>query len=215
MTYSILRSVTDRIGHDRLHHHLASILLTLECLVETGEKQGRPPKPDRLALPSQIMDMQVLIPLDGFMGPALLGNAPQEIQIDFATGGPRNVPAPESKARILNGLMTNLLCAQFVLFISEHWEWIRTKYGHDYTRWPATLDFARVVRNAASHGGCLEFQNPRAKPVTWRGTTYDPIMNGKKVIGPDLWVPDLLILMVDVSDILDDGGAEVTSPIWP
>lgn len=161
------------------------------------------------------MDVQVLVPVDGFMERALLGNAPQEIQIDFASGGPRKPPADESKTRILNGLMTNLLSAQFVLFISEHWEWMRAKYGHDYTGWPATLDFARVVRNAASHGGCLEFQNLRAKQVTWRGTTYGPAMNGKKVIGPDLWVPDLLTLMVDVGDILDSDGAPVTSPIWP
>lgn len=149
------------------------------------------------------------------MAGALVGDAPQEITVEFARGFPRRTPTQERKARVLNGLMTNLLSAQFVLFMAEHWNWLRANHGHDYTKWPVPLNFARVIRNAASHGGRLEFQNHQAAPVSWRGITYDPGMNGKKVIGPELWVPDLLLLMTEVGDVLDRDGAPVTSPIVP
>lgn len=203
MTSRVIKVVTARAGRDRLHGHLTNILLTVQCLVEAAQGRGRPSKPDALALPSPTLDLQAVIPLNDMMALALQGDAPDALTIEFTAGLPRGYVAPERQARVLNGLMTSLISAQFVLFMAEGRDAIAARWGEDHSKWPSTLSFARIIRNAAAHGGALYFTNPSAAPVTWRTVTYGPSMNGRRILGTELWVPDLLMLMAEVQDELD------------
>jgi hypothetical protein len=75
---------------------------------------------------------------------------------------------------------------------------IEAKHGKDITRWPADWNFGRIVRNSVAHNNEVFFTNPHAAPVTWRGLTYAPADNGRKVLHVDLWHADLIYLMRDL-----------------
>jgi hypothetical protein len=62
---------------------------------------------------------------------------------------------------------------------------IKTRYG-GIERWPAAWNFARVVRNSAAHNNEVYFRNDNADLVTWRGLTYAPADNERKVLYVDL-----------------------------
>jgi hypothetical protein len=75
---------------------------------------------------------------------------------------------------------------------------IEAKYSTDTTRWPGDWNFGRIVRNSFAHRDEVRFNNPKAVPVTWRGLTYAPADNGRKVLHVDLWPADLIYLMMDL-----------------
>jgi hypothetical protein len=66
--------------------------------------------------------------------------------------------------------------------------------------WPADWNFAWSVRKAVAHKNEVYFRKQKhaAAPVTWRGLTYAPADNGKKVLHEDLWPADLIYLMMDL-----------------
>lgn len=86
----------------------------------------------------------------------------------------------------------------FVNYFERHRPEIERIYGNDTNNWPNEWDFARVVRNSVSHNGCVNFRNLSASPVSWRGLTYSPSENGRKVLFDDLWFGDLIYLMMDM-----------------
>jgi hypothetical protein len=73
------------------------------------------------------------------------------------------------------------------------------KYGGDVTKWPAVLNFARVVRNSFAHGNRIHFQNPNAAPVSWRSIRYAPTDNGRAVLYNDMGLADFIVLFEEVS----------------
>ncbi len=75
---------------------------------------------------------------------------------------------------------------------------IEVKYSQDPTHWPTEWNFARIVRNSVAHKNGVFFQNPKGVPGTWRGLTYSPADNGRKVLNGDLWAADLIYLMTDL-----------------
>jgi hypothetical protein len=79
---------------------------------------------------------------------------------------------------------------------------IAAKHGGDTTLWPADWNFARIVRNSVAHKNEVFFNNLHAAPVTWRGLTYSPADNGRKVLNGDLWAADLIYLMTDLDAYL-------------
>jgi hypothetical protein len=74
---------------------------------------------------------------------------------------------------------------------------IQARYGKT-PRWPADWNFARIVRNSVVHNNEVFFHDLAASPVTWRGLTYAPADNGRKVLPEDLWAADLIYLMMDL-----------------
>jgi hypothetical protein len=95
----------------------------------------------------------------------------------------------------------------FISFFERYNVWLRETYG-DGVNWHPTLNFARVVRNSAAHGG-INFRNPGAPSVSWKQFTYGPSDNGRQVIGPDLSLGEMLALMFECSDELDALNAPV------
>jgi hypothetical protein len=88
--------------------------------------------------------------------------------------------------------------SMFVNYFERERPQIEAKYGVDTTCWPADWNFARIVRNSVAHKNEVFFRNPAAAPVTWRGLTYSPPGNGRKVLNGDLWAADLIYLMTDL-----------------
>lgn len=74
--------------------------------------------------------------------------------------------------------------------------------------WHPTLNFCRVVRNAAAHGS-INFRNPRAPSVVWRGLSFGPADNGRQIIGGELRVGDIIGPMFEANEELDRMGAPI------
>ncbi len=99
--------------------------------------------------------------------------------------------------------------AVFLAYFERYNEWLDENLGTDaHVNWPMTLNFARVVRNAASHGK-INIRNPRAPPVTWRGLAYAQADNGKQDFGEDLYTGDIIQLMLQTGDELDALGVPI------
>ena len=76
------------------------------------------------------------------------------------------------------------------------------RFGSDVSRWPASLNFARVMRNSFAHGNRIHFVNPNAPPVSWRTIRYCPSDNGRVVLYMDMALADFIVLIEDVSSEL-------------
>jgi hypothetical protein len=59
--------------------------------------------------------------------------------------------------------------------------------------WPPVWNFARVVRNAMSHGGKVRITD--GAEVRWQRLSYTQADNGKRIINTDIWPADLFMLV--------------------
>ncbi|MCG6207645.1 hypothetical protein LPW26_23615 [Rhodopseudomonas sp. HC1] len=87
-------------------------------------------------------------------------------------------------------------------YYERHLDEIKAHYGKAPADWPSIWNFARVVRNAMSHGGHLNFENPKASSVSWGGLTYSPSDNGRLILHTDIWPGDLYYLLRDMENSL-------------
>ncbi|OLF81480.1 hypothetical protein AWH62_02075 [Maricaulis sp. W15] len=164
---------------------------------------------DYLAVVSNRFPMQLRVPMSGPVEAALM-----EIpisRIDLAIEA--STPAPTYKIWTsgYQSLVRHLIAPLFVDFYEQHLPWIEANLGgRDGSKWPAVLDFARVIRNACSHGGKLTFKNSTSRSVNWRGITYSPADHDKLVVCADLSLADIIALVFDISDELDARGCPQT-----
>ena len=114
-----------------------------------------------------------------------------------------NVPKSHYFVKLFNTVGATV----FASFYEVHKEWIRTTYTGDARKWPAILNFGRIVRNSISHSGKLHFEGKTPVAGTWHHFNYGPANQGHKVIGGDLHYPELLILMIEMSHELDRLGS--------
>ena len=66
--------------------------------------------------------------------------------------------------------------------------------------WPEVWQFARIVRNALSHGNKINIHDGYS--ATWNGLTYSEVQNGQTVINADLFPGDLIVLLRELEDSL-------------
>jgi len=93
--------------------------------------------------------------------------------------------------------------SMFINYFERYRPTIGNTYGAKKPyKWPAEWNFARVVRNAISHNGMINFESQSSKPVSWKGLVYDPKDNGKRIIFTDLWMADLIYLMLEMDSYL-------------
>lgn len=78
-----------------------------------------------------------------------------------------------------------------------------SKFGSSATSWPMIWNFGRVVRNAMSHAGTLNFTNANAASVNWKFLTYSPADNGKPILHTDLWPGDLFDLILEMDTAIN------------
>lgn len=74
---------------------------------------------------------------------------------------------------------------------------IEAKFTQNTNSWPSELNFARVIRNAYSHGGNIHFANNLAPTVSWKSLTYSPSDNGKS-IHTDIYLVEVIELMKEI-----------------
>ena len=152
------------------------------------------------------------IPLRGPLENALMGTQPTTIVIGIITDAAANaeeLPNPRIRTGGLHGVMANVIAPIFIMFFERYNDWLTDTLGRGSAdTWHPTLNFCRVVRNAAAHGS-INFRNPSAPSVSWRDLTYSPADNGNPVIGTDMQIGEILALMFDADDALTENGAPI------
>lgn len=103
------------------------------------------------------------------------------------------------------------LCAAivFVNFYENYTDFFEHEWKNNMAAWPNVIAFAKVIRNAISHSGSLRFRTSNSPSVTWRGLTYAPADQGRKVFEGDMSAADIIFLMLEMGDALDAAGAPV------
>lgn len=101
--------------------------------------------------------------------------------------------------------------AFFIEFFEQYDEWLFRNVGPDPKNdWPMVWRFAYMVRNAIVHNGKISF-NRKEPPVAWYGLSYEYKDNGTELIGvgKPLYIGDLFLLMLEMSDALDSYGCTI------
>lgn len=163
---------------------------------------------DFVAAESNQFQLDVRLPLYGPVQLALRGLTPSAIEIGF-----HNTPTIKKTYNInirgFKGALMYAVSPIFVDFYENSTPFLKKTFGSDPAGWPAVWDFARVVRNACSHGGKLSMNGANSRSVVWHHTTYEKSMNGQQIIGGDFAFGDILVLMFELSDNLDQHGCPV------
>lgn len=131
-------------------------------------------------------DYAFVLPLRGPLEHALKGTTPEYIEIGMTPNTDEILEHAKIRTTGLNAADT---------------------YG-DGMNWQPTLNFCRVVRNAAAHGS-INFRNLRAPSVVWRGLSFGPADNGRQIIGGELRVGDIIGPMFEANEELDRMGAPI------
>jgi hypothetical protein len=92
----------------------------------------------------------------------------------------------------LNHFIFGLSQMMVVSYVENHKGHLNAKYG-PVDSWPAVWQFARIVRNAMSHGNKVNITD--GKTATWKGLTYSPSENGRTVVNADLLPGDLIVML--------------------
>lgn len=130
---------------------------------------------------------------------AVLNYIPFEIIFEqFAIVRP---PEPNQPIRLgsIGPFIFGLSNMLIVSFFERHKDHLRIKYG-SIDHWPAVWQFARMVRNAMSHGNTVTVTD--GKSASWKGLTYSEAENGRTVINSDLFPADLIVLLRELEDAL-------------
>jgi hypothetical protein len=150
-------------------------------------------------------NMDLHIPMWEFAASPLTGVFPQS----FCIFTQEKVPEPDGPS--IHGVQSvseRLTCAIFSVFAEGVCGWVRRNHGGDTKNWPPTITFGRVMRNAIVHRGKINFTNPNADPVSWRGLTFSPADNGTVAINAGLLSGgDLIVLMLEMELELNTLGA--------
>jgi len=100
---------------------------------------------------------------------------------------------------VLENFMFGLGQSLITNFFEEQRDRLESHYGR-VPNWPNVWNFARVVRNAMSHGGCITIRDQSR--VAWKGLSYSSADNGRKIVNVDIWPGDLFILVKELERAL-------------
>lgn len=156
-------------------------------------------------------DVWMLIPLHGIVEARLTGIPILGMELNFGlTASP--VPGAEYtefQGANLPDMMSGFLSLIFANFYEENLPFIQKRLSTDSQAWPDIINFARIVRNAAFHGGFANFQNPKSSSARWHHLEIGPQNNGYRIIGRNrLFCGDLILLLRDFSEHLDALGVD-------
>jgi hypothetical protein len=141
-----------------------------------------------------ISGFDLRIDANDFLGPVNGGQFPSRLEFKQEAVEPYAGPLP-----VPARLLASTFHAGFVHYYESVVRGIESKHGRAQAGWPPVLNFGRVVRNAFTHR-VVNFANPKAAAVTWRGITYSPADNGtnRGVLYKDLMPADLVLLMEEM-----------------
>ena len=101
----------------------------------------------------------------------------------------------------LRGVVGSMLQAAFVRYFETLRPEIHARFGPDYRTWHATLNFARIVRNACAHGGTLNFNKPTSLGGSWRGITFNAPDHGHQILFNEVGPVELIVLMGEMDTV--------------
>jgi hypothetical protein len=197
-------------GKSRLFEPIFSFLTLYDCIgiavsyFARGRAQGKLGDYG-LAYPNQF-PLQVKHITRGLVESAL---ARHRIDGFPLTVEPKGTPPTGFETDGFQDIVTNAISPTFIAYFENQRPWLDSNVSTDTRLWPPIWQFARVVRNAASHGGTLNWLNDKAPPVSWYHLTYSAKDRGKLVVGGDLILGDLLILMLEMDKELDHLGCPI------
>jgi hypothetical protein len=204
LQYAPIRAIRNRHRlYDRFYYLSVAVA---GCCVAGAQIQKTAPG-SYVLMACKSLPLSVRFPVHGVVEKAFKGEFPSHIE--YGIEGSASKPKA-GKVHVLGYVFLNFINPVFVEFYEAYKDWIFKKYGHQ-SRWPETWRFARVVRNAISHNGCIRIDSPKEAAASWQALTYSHADNGKKILGPDLMAPDLLILMVEMDAALTRDGAPITT----
>ena len=93
------------------------------------------------------------------------------------------------------------LVANYFERYKRHFEASDGRFDEDKA--PPVWNFARVVRNAMSHGGVLTLK-PRSRAVSWKGLHYSGAQAGRSILHTDIYPGDLFDLLRDMDSALPE-----------
>ncbi len=203
---------TEKDKH-RIHKPLKDIVLAFlatyrGCEVAAGVFRAWPTD-EWMSLGSLLFPGLIIgIPAHGVLEHALAG-----VQIEYVRLGLLYFPtnAVGESSDIFRTFYNSFVSAYFVQFADPWIEWIRRDVSTDYKNWPKISNFARVVRNAATHGGTINIQSATAPTVRWYTLSYDHSSYGRSIFGTDLSCADLILLMFEMCGELDKLGAPLAA----
>lgn len=211
MTYLSGDIIVER-GKHRLLDPLnqLSILTASMCIASSYFVDGHVSikEGDFLAAESKQFPLDIRLILNGPIQLALEGRIPSIIEIGFhKTARTKNTYSKYTPG--FKDVILNVVSPIFVNFYENSKPFLETTFGSNPAQWPELWNFARVVRNACSHGGKLSITNAKSRQVAWHHLMYEKSMNGQQIVGGDLAFGDLLVLMFELSDDLDQQGCPV------
>lgn len=198
-------------NQNRLYRHLSHIV-TVTSALGLAIHYVRPhfdriKSGDYMTLSSRMFELEVRLPLYDPMEAAAANVVAEGIYLEI--GRQSEQPSYELAIGVLSDTLNRLIASSFATFFEEHKDWLDVHHGSDGAKWPATLDFARVVRNSAAHNLKLTFRTQTSRKVMWQNISYTPADHGRQAIGPDLAAADVIFLMMDSSEELDRLGCPI------
>ncbi len=204
--------VTFSKGQDRLFGHIDQYVLLSVALAFAAFAFARPRHPGNgdieISVDSEAFPLCLDIPADGVMAAAFREEGAEARTLHILDRRRSGDMSQETAfTRGFNNVLWLPISPIFVDFYERYRPWVESAYGKQ-SNWPDVFYFARLVRNAISHGGALHFTHDPKRTALWHHLSYDFGHHGTQIIGPrGAFSPaDLVFLMMDASDELDRIG---------
>ncbi len=124
------------------------------------------------------------------------------LMLTLSQNGTAHVPGVieriETNMMSYKSLFENSIITQFIFFFETFYDFMKGKALHFPKDLESRWGFARVVRNALTHGGRINLDDKTLPPVSWRDISYDWNNSGDTIIGNKLDAPDLICLILDL-----------------
>ncbi len=189
---------------DRLYEPMLDIMISCcafsyaSFVVFNGGYVQRHPAAD-VVLQSRLLQKCIRLPMCGPVEHALEHIKPPWFEwliVDY-------IEIPDGAGRpALKTLIPRAIYPIFSSFYAAQDDWLKNRFK-DIQKFPQTIGFARLVRNALAHGGALNIDNAKQPPISWRGLTYSYAQNNRRIFDGDIGLADLVILLVDFGRELD------------
>lgn len=170
----------------------------------------RPKKNDEIALGGnpEVSNLALSFRPFEILDPIFRGSWPKKIELlvhKLPNNANINTHNKIPRGTVLTGTGYALgfnMMSSFVSFYENVKDKTEELFGRDPYNWPPTLNFYRVIRNAFSHNGVINFTNRNASPVTWRNLSYSPSDNGSQILFKDLACVEIILLMIEFDNAL-------------
>ena len=199
---------------DRLYPHIYNILIVQSAIAHASKALIERPEgwnsEGNAYWLSKVYPKDLIVNVDAPFRHAMHDIEPDHIGIILVEKGTIKKVDPDGPivaTKAFSGVFQHITEPVFLAFFERYNVWLKKNLG-DAEKWPPTLNFARVIRNAVAHGA-IDIRSAKTAAATWNGLSYSHADNGRTIIGSDLGSSDLAGLMFDVDDELNKLGVPI------